>query len=171
MAPIRPPPTLSTSARCREPTIPLKRGGRFSVPGITSPRLPPAPMAMYCSVWYSTSRRKGAGMLASSQPAPCRQRAPGTRPPSLSYAGLNAHAPVLLSRWQTAVSLLHAVVAGWDDAGDCMRPCDDNGATWSKSAASSDAGRSAAHEPALLCVRGEEWQARVGRGWRLRPSR
>lgn len=44
----------------------------------------------------------------------------------------NTHAPVLLSDGKRLYHFFTQSFNGWDDAADCMRTSDDNGATWSK---------------------------------------
>ena len=44
----------------------------------------------------------------------------------------NTHAPVLLSDGRRLYHFFTQSFAGWDDAADCLRTSDDNGASWSK---------------------------------------
>jgi formylglycine-generating enzyme len=82
--------------------------------------------------WYSTVQESGreCGQAAS------RLRADSdTWEPASFFFGVpdvNTHAPVLLSDGKRLFHFFTQSLAGWDDAADCMRVSDDNGATWSR---------------------------------------
>jgi formylglycine-generating enzyme len=84
------------------------------------------------AAWYSTVQEPGreCGQAAS------RLRADSdTWEPASFFFGVpdvNAHAPVLLSDGKRLFHFFTQSLAGWDDAAECMRVSDDNGATWSR---------------------------------------
>jgi hypothetical protein len=84
------------------------------------------------AVWYSTVQEEGreCGQAAS------RLRAGSNKweAPSFFFGvpDCNTHAPVLLSDGKRLYHFFTQSLAGWDDAADCLRTSDDNGATWSK---------------------------------------
>jgi formylglycine-generating enzyme len=84
------------------------------------------------AAWYSTVQEPGreCGQAAS------RLRAGSdTWEPASFFFGVpdvNNHAPVLLSDGKRLYHFFTQSLAGWDDAAECMRTSDDNGATWSR---------------------------------------
>ena len=84
------------------------------------------------AVWYTCTQEEGR----ETAQAACRLRVGSDRwdPPSFFFGtpDCNTHAPVLLSDGKRLYHFFTQSFAGWDDAADCMRTSDDNGATWSK---------------------------------------
>jgi sulfatase modifying factor 1 len=82
-------------------------------------------------VWYSTVAEEGR----ECSQAVSRLRAGSDRwePASVFFhvPDCNSHAPVLLSDGRRLYHFFTQSFAGWDDAADCMRSSEDNGATWS----------------------------------------
>ncbi|OAI55084.1 hypothetical protein AYO44_02795 [Planctomycetaceae bacterium SCGC AG-212-F19] len=84
------------------------------------------------AVWYTCTQEEGR----ETAQAACRLRTDTDKwdPPSFFFGtpDCNTHAPVLLSDGKRLYHFFTQSFAGWDDAADCMRVSDDNGATWSK---------------------------------------
>ena len=84
------------------------------------------------AAWYTCTQEEGR----ETAQAACRLRAGSHKwdPPSFFFGtpDCNTHAPVLLSNGKRLYHFFTQSLAGWDDAADCMRTSDDNGATWSK---------------------------------------
>jgi formylglycine-generating enzyme required for sulfatase activity len=83
-------------------------------------------------VWYSTVQEEGRE--CSQAASRLRAGSDAWEPASVFFhvPDVNAHAPVLLSDGKRLYHFLTQSFAGWDDAADCMRVSDDNGATWSR---------------------------------------
>ncbi len=84
------------------------------------------------AVWYTCTQEEGRE---------CAQAASRLRvghekwdEPSWCFGvpDCNTHAPVLLSDGQRIYHFFTQSFNGWDDAADCLRTSDDNGASWSK---------------------------------------
>lgn len=84
------------------------------------------------AVWYTCTQEEGRECAQ----AVSRLRAGSDKfdPPSFFFGtpDCNTHAPVLLSDGKKLYHFFTQSFNGWDDAADCMRTSDDNGATWSK---------------------------------------
>ncbi len=84
------------------------------------------------AAWYSTVAESGRECAQAAT----RLRAPTGQwdPPSFFFGtpDCNTHAPVLLSDGQRLYHFCTQSLRGWDDAAECMRTSDDNGATWSR---------------------------------------
>jgi len=82
--------------------------------------------------WYSTVQEPGreCGQAASR----LRAGSDVWEPASFFFgvADVNTHAPVLLSDGKRLYHFFTQSLAGWDDAAECLRVSDDNGATWSR---------------------------------------
>lgn len=83
-------------------------------------------------VWYSTVEE--SGRECSQAVSRLRAGSDTWEPASVFFhvPDVNAHAPVLLRDGKRLYHFFTQSFAGWDDAADCMRTSDDNGATWSR---------------------------------------
>jgi hypothetical protein len=84
------------------------------------------------AVWYSTVSEEGRECAQAA--SRLRVGADHWEPASSFFTvpDCNAHAPVLLSDGKRLYHFFTQSLSGWDNAADCMRTSDDNGATWSK---------------------------------------
>jgi formylglycine-generating enzyme required for sulfatase activity len=84
------------------------------------------------AVWYTCTQEEGREVAQAA----ARLRVGSDRfdPPSFFFGtpDCNTHAPVLLSDGKRLYHFFTQSFNGWDDAADCLRTSDDNGATWSK---------------------------------------
>lgn len=84
------------------------------------------------AVWYTCTQEEGRECAQAAS----RLRAGSDKfdPPSFFFGtpDCNTHAPVLLNDGKRLHHFFTQSFNGWDDAADCMRTSDDNGATWSK---------------------------------------
>jgi len=84
------------------------------------------------AVWYSTVSESGPECAQAAT----RLRADTGQwdPPSFFFGtpDCNTHAPVLFCDGKRLYHFCTQSLKGWDDAAECMRTSDDNGATWSR---------------------------------------
>ncbi|MBL8797096.1 MAG: SUMF1/EgtB/PvdO family nonheme iron enzyme [Planctomycetia bacterium] len=84
------------------------------------------------AVWYTCTQEEGRECAQAAS----RMRAGTDKwdPPSFFFGtpDCNTHAPVLLADGKRLHHFFTQSFNGWDDAADCMRTSEDNGATWSK---------------------------------------
>jgi formylglycine-generating enzyme required for sulfatase activity len=84
------------------------------------------------AAWYTTVSEEGP---ECSQAAIRFRAVTGKWDPPAFFFGTpdcNTHAPVLLSDGKRIYHFCTQSLAGWDDAAECLRTSDDNGATWSQ---------------------------------------
>ena len=84
------------------------------------------------AVWYTTVAEEGPECAQAA----ARLRADTGKwdPPSFFFGSSdrNTHAPVLLNDGRRLYHFCTQSIAGWDDAAECLRTSDDNGATWTR---------------------------------------